>query len=204
MSKESLGLIEMVGLAAAVEAADAAVKSANVKLVGYEPSNGGGMAVVKFQGEVGAVNAAVSAATVAASKVGQVVSTRVIARPASGLDPMIANKQTVGVEITEKGDDDTPPDGGSKQEPELALQRQPEENKAPTTEQKSDENASEPASKAQLKSVDTEPVKLSDAKKDKLAGSTAVAAPAPTVTEAPEAKKVAANAKTSRGRRRRA
>lgn len=70
MAKQSLGLIETVGLAAAVEAADAAVKSANVNLVGYELTKGGGMVTVKLEGEVGAVNAAIAAASVAAAKVG--------------------------------------------------------------------------------------------------------------------------------------
>ena len=46
----SLGLIETVGLVAAVEAADAAVKSANVTLVGYELARGSGMATVKVEG----------------------------------------------------------------------------------------------------------------------------------------------------------
>ncbi|MGK2888239.1 MAG: BMC domain-containing protein [Candidatus Malihini olakiniferum] len=53
MAKQSLGLIETVWLAAAVEAADAAVKSANVNLVGYELTKGGGMVTVKLEGEVG-------------------------------------------------------------------------------------------------------------------------------------------------------
>jgi microcompartment protein CcmL/EutN len=96
MSQPSLGLIETIGLAAAIEAADAAVKSANVTLVGYELSRGDGMTVVKVEGEVGAVNAAIAAAAVAAAKVGRVVSTRVIARPASGIVGMIANGDTVG------------------------------------------------------------------------------------------------------------
>ncbi|PWC19028.1 BMC domain-containing protein [Brenneria corticis] len=67
MAKQSLGLIETVGLVAAIEAADAAVKSANVNLVGYELAKGGGMVTVKLEGEVGAVNAAISAASHAAS-----------------------------------------------------------------------------------------------------------------------------------------
>ena len=62
MSGQSLGLIETVGMAAAVEAADAAMKSANVSLVGYELTKGGGMVTVKLEGEVGAINAAVAAA----------------------------------------------------------------------------------------------------------------------------------------------
>jgi microcompartment protein CcmL/EutN len=96
MAQLSLGLIETIGLVAAVEAADAAVKSANVKLVGYELTRGDGMATVKVLGEVGAVNAAISAARAAAARIGRVVSTRVIARPVAGLAELIANADTIG------------------------------------------------------------------------------------------------------------
>jgi microcompartment protein CcmL/EutN len=74
MSGQSLGLIETVGLTVAVEAADAAIKSANVELVGYELTKGGGLVTIKLTGEVGAMNAAVSAGVAAASRVGQVSS----------------------------------------------------------------------------------------------------------------------------------
>ncbi|PKU24088.1 BMC domain-containing protein [Telmatospirillum siberiense] len=96
MGHLSLGLIETIGLVAAIEAADAAVKSANVTLVGYELTKGGGMTVVKIQGDVGAVSAAVAAAATAAGKVNRVVSTKVIARPAAGIEGMVVNKDTVG------------------------------------------------------------------------------------------------------------
>jgi microcompartment protein CcmL/EutN len=98
MSKLSLGIIETVGLAAAIEAADVCVKSANVKLVGYELSKGYGMTVVKIVGDVGAVNAAISAAEMAASWVSAVISCRVIARPSDQLGIMIENGETVGLE----------------------------------------------------------------------------------------------------------
>lgn len=98
MSKLSLGIIETVGLAAAIEAADVCVKSANVKLVGYELSKGDGMAVVKIVGDVGAVNAAISAAEMAASWISAVISCRVIARPSNQLGMMIENVETVGLE----------------------------------------------------------------------------------------------------------
>jgi microcompartment protein CcmL/EutN len=98
MSKLSLGIIETVGLAAAIEAADVCVKSANVKLVGYELSKGDGMTVVKIVGNVGAVNAAISAAEMAASWVSAVISCRVIARPSDQLGIMIENGETVGLE----------------------------------------------------------------------------------------------------------
>ncbi len=96
MKERSLGLIETVGLAAAIEAADAAVKSANVELVGYELTRGDGMTVVKLTGNVGAIKAAVAAGAAAASKVSQVVSTRVIARPAEALESLVVNDDTVG------------------------------------------------------------------------------------------------------------
>lgn len=98
MAQPSLGLIETIGLVAAVEAADAAVKSANVVLVGYELTKGDGMTVVKVQGEVGAVNAAVAAGVAAAAKVGRVASSRVIARPAKGIEKLVANADTVGAQ----------------------------------------------------------------------------------------------------------
>ena len=61
MAKKSIGFIETFGLAACVAAADAAVKTANVKLLGYEYAKGGGMCTVKVEGNVGACRAAVAA-----------------------------------------------------------------------------------------------------------------------------------------------
>jgi microcompartment protein CcmL/EutN len=97
LSKLALGIIETVGLAAAIEAADTAVKSANVELIGYELSKGGGMITVKIQGNVGAVNAGISAAIISASKVNKVYGSIVIARPSDGLKILIDNNQTVGM-----------------------------------------------------------------------------------------------------------
>lgn len=81
MVNKSLGLIEVVGLAAALEAADAALKAANIELLGYELTKGGGLVVVKLCGDVGAVTAGVQAGKTAASKVSKVWSTHVIPRP---------------------------------------------------------------------------------------------------------------------------
>jgi ethanolamine utilization protein EutM len=77
---QSLGLIETMGLVAATEAADAMVKSANVRLVSRQQV-GGGLITILVSGDVGAVQAAVDAGRAAAEKVGQVVSAHVIARP---------------------------------------------------------------------------------------------------------------------------
>lgn len=62
---KSLGFIETVGLVAAIASADAAVKAANVRLVGRENSKGNGCITVKISGDIGAVNAALMAAKAA-------------------------------------------------------------------------------------------------------------------------------------------
>lgn len=94
--RQALGLIEAIGLATAIEATDAAVKSANVELLGLEPCKGDGMHTIKVVGDVGAVKAACEAASVACAKGRGVFSVKVIARPADGLAPMIYNNQTLG------------------------------------------------------------------------------------------------------------
>ncbi|SKC35987.1 BMC domain-containing protein [Maledivibacter halophilus] len=77
---KSKGFIETKGLVAAIEAADAMVKAANIEIVGKKLV-GGGFVTVIIEGDVGAVKAAVDAGTDAAKKVGELVSVHVIARP---------------------------------------------------------------------------------------------------------------------------
>lgn len=124
MIKNSLGLIEVVGLAGALEAADAAVKAANVRLLGYELSKGGGMVVIKLHGDVGAVKAAVEAGTAAARKISRIVSAHVIARPHNDLAGIVATKDTVGLPKPSKAAKAVPaaPAGpAAKLQPELTL-----------------------------------------------------------------------------------
>jgi microcompartment protein CcmL/EutN len=80
MSVFSLGLIETRGLVAAIEAADAAAKAANVTLLSAELL-GGGIVTLRMQGELGAVQAAVEAGAQAAKRIGEVIAVRVIPRP---------------------------------------------------------------------------------------------------------------------------
>ena len=82
---EALGMIETQGLVACVEAADAAVKAANVKLVGYEKI-GSGYVTVLFRGEVAACRASCDAGAAAAQKVGSVISVHVIPQPHGELE----------------------------------------------------------------------------------------------------------------------
>lgn len=80
MTQIALGLIETKGLVGAIEAADAMVKAAKVKLIGKEKV-GGGYVTVMVRGEVGAVKAATDAGAAAARRVGELVSVHVIPRP---------------------------------------------------------------------------------------------------------------------------
>ena len=80
LSQIALGMIETRGLVGAVEAADAMVKSARVRLIGKEKI-GGGYVTVMVRGEVGAVKAATDAGAAAAKRVGDLVSVHVIPRP---------------------------------------------------------------------------------------------------------------------------
>jgi ethanolamine utilization protein EutM len=82
--EKSLGIIETLGFATAMEAADAAVKSANVE-VGEWVTVGGGKVNVILRGDVAAVKAAVEAGVAAASAIGQVQGQAVIARPCDQL-----------------------------------------------------------------------------------------------------------------------
>jgi ethanolamine utilization protein EutM len=77
---KALGLIETRGLVAAIEAADAMVKAANVKIVGKEQTNPA-LITIKIIGDVAAVKSAVDAGAAAAQKVGELVSVHVIPQP---------------------------------------------------------------------------------------------------------------------------
>ncbi len=88
MAKYALGLIETKGLVAAIEAADAMVKAAKVRLTGRE-NVGGGYVTIIVRGEVGAVKAATDAGSAAAQRVGELVSVHVIPRPHDDVEPVL-------------------------------------------------------------------------------------------------------------------
>ena len=85
---DALGLIETRGFAAMVEASDAMVKAAKVELVSYEKI-GGGYVTAIVRGDVAAVKAACDAGQAAASRVGEIVSVHVIARPHTNVDTVL-------------------------------------------------------------------------------------------------------------------
>ena len=88
MAQEALGMIETRGLTAAIEAADAMTKSAEVTLVGTEKI-GSGLVTVMVRGDVGAVKAAVKSGTAAASKLGELVAAHVIPRPHTDVEKIL-------------------------------------------------------------------------------------------------------------------
>lgn len=88
MTGEALGLVETKGLVGSIEAADAMVKAANVRLIGYEQI-GAGYVTVMVRGDVGAVKAATDVGAEAAARVGEVVSVHVIPRPHAEVETML-------------------------------------------------------------------------------------------------------------------
>jgi len=86
--QEALGMIETRGLTALIEACDAMVKAANVKLVGWEKI-GSGYVTAFVRGDVAAVKAATDAGAAAAKKLGELISVHVIPRPHSNLDEVL-------------------------------------------------------------------------------------------------------------------
>lgn len=88
MTQEALGMIETRGLVAAVEAADAMCKAANVELIGTERI-GSGLVTVMVRGDVGAVKSAVEAGGNNASRLGELIATHVIPRPHSDVEMIL-------------------------------------------------------------------------------------------------------------------
>ena len=101
---DALGMIETRSFAAMVEASDAMVKAAKVELVGYEKT-GGGYVTAIIRGDVAAVKAAIDAGQAGGSRVGEIVSTHIIARPHLNVDLVLplGRKDVVEGELKSRG-----------------------------------------------------------------------------------------------------
>ena len=88
MALEALGMVETRGLVAAIEAADAMVKAANVELIGTEKI-GSGLVSVMVRGDVGAVKAATEAGAAAGQRLGEIVAVHVIPRPHADVEKIL-------------------------------------------------------------------------------------------------------------------
>lgn len=102
--KEAIGIIETIGLVAAISALDVALKAADVTLIGYENSKGGGLITVKISGKVGAVKAALDATISDSQNHIKISGKLVIPRPSEEIKRLIYNRETKGyIEKIEKG-----------------------------------------------------------------------------------------------------
>ena len=89
---QALGMVETKGLVASIEAADAMVKAANVRLIG-KVHVGGGLVTVMVRGDVGAVKSATDAGAAAAERVGELISVHVIPRPHDDVEYILPTLQ---------------------------------------------------------------------------------------------------------------
>lgn len=122
MEERALGMVETFGLVGAIEACDAMMKAANVRLIGKEQTDGA-LITIKVVGEVGAVQASVAAGEAAARRVGQVVSVHIIPRPDSMTEEIIYDDKSKLSEIrfSEPSDES---DGVKKKTEALTLAQQ--------------------------------------------------------------------------------
>lgn len=99
--KQSLGLLEVSGLALAISCADAMAKAASITLVGLEKTNGSGWTLIKITGDVASVNAAIATGASFAGQRNGLVAHKVIARPGDGILPHTTEALTGTVETSE-------------------------------------------------------------------------------------------------------
>ncbi|ENO7784212.1 BMC domain-containing protein [Escherichia coli] len=98
--KQSLGLLDVSGLALAISCADAMAKAASITLVGLEKTNGSGWTLIKITGDVASVNAAIATGASFAGQRNGLVAHKVIARPGDGILPHTTEALTVTVETS--------------------------------------------------------------------------------------------------------
>lgn len=93
--KQSLGLLEVSGLALAISCADVMAKAASITLVGLEKTNGSGWTVIKIAGDVASVQSAIITGASFAELRGGLIAQQVIARPVEGLLDITRPKEAV-------------------------------------------------------------------------------------------------------------
>ncbi|HUU44994.1 MAG TPA: BMC domain-containing protein [Acidobacteriota bacterium] len=124
MERQALGLIETVGLIGAIEAADAAAKSAAVRVVKSEVTSSA-LVTIHIEGSLGAVQAAVEAGVAACQRIGRVFSFVIIPRPDQGIDPILdapsnlyrAEPPYCAIVPPPSSGSDTPPPASEKRHP---------------------------------------------------------------------------------------
>lgn len=99
--KQSLGLLEVSGLALAISCADVMAKAASITLVGLEKTNGSGWTLIKITGDVASVNAAIETGASFAGQRNALVAHKAIARPGKGILSRTTEALNVRVEASE-------------------------------------------------------------------------------------------------------
>lgn len=122
---KALGMIETKGLVAAIEAADAMVKAADVSLQCKEHV-GGGLVTVMVRGDVGAVKAATDAGAAAAERVGELISVHVIPRPHGEVEEILGELPPPAAEPAPKPEPPAPPKPEQPPEPIALPDPEPE------------------------------------------------------------------------------
>lgn len=120
MKNSALGLIETYGYVSAVEAADAALKAADVKLVNLVKVRGGIMTLT-LEGEVAAVKAAVDAGAASAERIGRLLTSHVIAR----LDEEVWAIVETGKNMEQETNKDPSSNDMEEEKPVLEMEKKP-------------------------------------------------------------------------------
>lgn len=192
--RESLGMVETVGISTAIEVADVMVKAANVRILEVENSKGSGFMTVKVVGDVGAVKAAVSAAKACGEKFGTFVSASVIARPAEGMgklfmepkSPYTSVNQSFRTHAPRKGDRPAvKPEAPKVEEPPAKSEEKKEEVKPEV--KKPEEKPATPSTTAKVGPAKTEAAKTEPAKVETKKAGSAKDEPKEEVKEEPKA-----------------
>lgn len=155
---KALGMIETRGLVAAIEAADAMIKAANVTLTCKEQI-GGGLVTVMVRGDVGAVKAATDAGAAAAERVGELIAVHVIPRPHEELEPILEpapDQKPGGGKPQEPKTPEAPEDAGGAETPiEERLAEEKSEAEEPKAEMSIEEAPAEEKSEAEEPEAET-------------------------------------------------
>ena len=165
--KQAIGLVEVKGLASAIEVSDTMVKVANVELLGVEKAKGFGWMTVKVAGDVGAVKAAVDAGKAKAVQNNVFLSALVIPRPANNLENFFFKKKTKDSDTPVPAEESEPVSETVVSDPEKVEEKpqligKPEVEKPTKEEPAKEETVKEESVKE--KSVTEAPVKKEPAK----------------------------------------
>ncbi|WP_279231851.1 BMC domain-containing protein [Clostridium sp. HBUAS56010] len=156
--KQALGLVEIQGLSTAVLVADAMVKSANVTILEIENTKGQGYMTVKVAGDVGAVNAAVSAGKQTGLENQKLVSFKVIARPADSVDQIFGASKNLKAEI--------PPQPSASSDQQEQTDKKPEAVKEVLLKEEAVKEEAVKAEAVKAEAVKIEPVKEESVKEE--------------------------------------